>query len=1061
MKQALARWQSMSPQERAALQAAAGAGVDPGPVPGGGSGEASATQGQIWFLDRLSDDAAYVVPFAFRLRGPLDVAALDAALAAVVERHEVLRSRLVHGDGGLRQEPGPGPGPLVAEDVADEEEAWRRARALAAERFDLASGPVVRTRLLRLAPDDSVLVWIAHHAVADGWSAGILLAELAALSSGRALEPLQLQYADFGAWQRTRPTDKALAFWREHLGDAPPAAVPSRRARPATQSFRGDCVEFAVPAGLAEFAAARGTTPFVVLLAALHVLVARYGGEDDAVLGMSLSGRTRPEAEPLIGPLATTLPLRIDGSGDPTVAELLAAVSARVLDGLAHQEIPFGELVRGLGRSRDPGRNPLYQVLFVMGGLGDPPRELAPGLAVEVRGLPNGTARLDLQLNVDATPGGFEARLDYATELFDRAFAERLVAGYTALLRGFLADPDAPVSALSLLGPDERDAVLTRWTDLPDIPAPDGFLPLFAASVASWPGRIALSDDDGGDLTYRELDERSDAVARAILARHAGGGVVAVAAPHTADQLAGLLGVLKAGSVYLPLDPELPGERRDFVLADSGAELVLHAGALPGGLRFADLADLGDPEAPLPPTPGPHDPAYLMYTSGSTGRPKGVLVRHGALGNFLAAMSGLLRPDDAVPALTSPTFDISLDELLLPLVVGARTVVVPRAVARDGAALLRLVEKEGVTVLHGTPATFRLLVDAGWDGGGVRAALCGGEALPARLAAELTARAGEVWNLFGPTEATVWALTARVDGSGAPPIGTPLPNMTALALDAALRPVPPDALGELYLAGAGLADGYHGRPELTAERFITGPGGLRLYRTGDLVRYDDQGVFWYHGRVDDQVKLRGFRIELGEIEATLLRHPDVVECAVVVHERNEDDRRLVAYFRGAADPRDLTVALRAALPPHMVPALLVAVDALPRTTAGKTDRRALAARALPDVADGADHTPPRTPVEKWLAAQWADLLGRGPIGAHDDFFALGGHSLLAVRVLGQIADLYGVELSLEVFFARPTVAALAARVAAAEPAAADDLLARVEELTDEEVARLLGGEETP
>ncbi|MEO3785212.1 amino acid adenylation domain-containing protein [Actinocorallia sp. B10E7] len=1053
MKKAMTRWRQMSPQERAALHAKAGGTADTGPVArGGGPAEASFTQNQLWFLDRLSAEATYVVPFAFRLRGPLDVKALDGALDQVVRRHEVLRSRLVTEDGRLMQLPGPSPDPLEVEDVPDEEALWRRARTLAAERFDLASGPVVRTRLLRLSDDDHVLVWIAHHAVADGWSASVLLTELKELYAGRRLDPLPLQYADFGAWQRERPTAKALEFWKEHLGDAPAAAVPSFRPRPPVQGFRGDSVEFPVPDGVAEFAAAHGTTSFVVLLAALHTLLVKFGGEEDSVLGAALSGRVRPEVEPLIGPFSTTLPLRVDASGDPSVSGLLARTSARVLDGLAHQELPFGELVRGLGRARDPGRNPLYQVLFAMGGITDPPRELVPGLAVEIRGLPNGTARLDLQLNVDQTPdGGFQARLDYATDLYDHRTARRLADGYVSILRAFLSDPDLPLSAIGLLGPEESERILARWRDIARVPAPEGFLPLFAARVAAGPDRPAVVDGTR-TLTYRELDEEADRIARAVRDLGRGpGSVVAVASPYTLEQLTGLLGVFKSGAVYLPLDPELPAERLDFVLADSGCDLVLRSGSTSGELHFEERS-----RPAAPPRPSPDGTAYLMYTSGSTGRPKGVAVGHRALGNFLGAMAPLVRPDDALIALTSPTFDISLDELLLPLTVGARVVIARRSQARDGAALLSLAESADVTVLHGTPATFRMLVDAGWRPGRIRAALCGGEAMSARLAAELAERAGEVWNLFGPTEATVWALTHRVEEGGPVPIGRPLPNLTALALDGALRPVPPGALGELYLGGAGLADGYPGLPELTAERFITDASGLRLYRTGDLVRYDEEGVFWYHGRADDQVKLRGFRIEPGEIEACLLRHPAVAEAAAVVHRRAEDDLRLVAYVRAVSpvSARELTAALRASLPAHMVPGTIVELDSFPLTTAGKTDRRALAARPLPEEGGDAGYDPPRTPVERWLADRWEESLGRTRVGIHDDFFSLGGHSLLAVRVLSRIADLYGVEIPLDAFFTRPTIAALAERISAAE--APDDLLDLIERLTDEEVARLIG-----
>ncbi|QKG19907.1 long-chain-fatty-acid--CoA ligase [Actinomadura verrucosospora] len=1060
----------MSPRQHSGLLARAGAEPPPCPAPAGSAGpaEASATQAQLWFLDGLSsgDAAAYVVPFAFRLRGPLDVAALDGALDAVVRRHEVLRCRFASSDGRLLQVPGPTPPPLAVETVAGEDAMWARARDLAAEPFDLAVGPLVRTRLLRLGERDHLLVWVAHHAVADGWSAGVLRGELAELYGGGSPAPPPLQYADYAGWQRRRLTEERLAghaeFWRGHLGDAPPAAVPTDRPRPAGQSFRGDSVGFALPGDLAGFAAALRTTPLAVLLSALQTVLARFGGADDAVLGVSVSGRTRPEAEPLIGPFSTTVPLRVDASGDPTVRDLVARTAAAALDGLAHQEIPFPELVRRLGRARAAGRNPLYQVLVTMGGMRPGAPEFAPGLDVEVHGLPNGTARLDLQISVDETAdGGFAGRLDYATDLYDRATARRLADCLSTVLGAFADDPDRRLGDVPLVGPDEEERILDRWCRVQEEAAPEGFLQMFAAQAAAGrsAGRAAVVD---GSLTwtYRELDRHTTRIAHTVRAHGGGPGtVVAVAAPWTRHQLAGLIGVLKAGATYLPLDPAMPRDRTDHILADSGCTLVLHAGDWEGGVRIDGPAIDDAPDAPLPFPPGTAT-AYLMYTSGSTGRPKGVAVAHRALGNFLAAMDGLVRRGDAVIALTSPTFDISADELLLPLTVGGRTVIADRARTRDGAALRALAAEAGVTVLHGTPATFRLMIDAGWRGDGVRTALCGGEAMTPRLAGELTERVPEVWNLYGPTEATVWALSHRVLDGGPVPIGRPLSNMTALALDGRLRPVPPGALGELYLGGAGLAEGYPRLPELTAERFAVHERGLRLYRTGDVVSYDEHGVFRFHGRADDQIKLRGFRIEPGEVEACLLRHPAVAEAAVVVHERSEDDRRLVGYVRTRAEvaEEELLGSLRGELPAPMVPGSVVALDAFPRTAAGKTDRRALAARPLAAPRPAGASRPPRTPVERWLTGCWRELLGRDEVGVHDDFFALGGHSLLAARVLARIGALYGVELPADSLFGRPTVAALAELVEETAPAAADDLLGRIEDLSDEEVARLLAAD---
>ncbi|WP_084964068.1 non-ribosomal peptide synthetase [Thermoactinospora rubra] len=1063
------RWAALSPERRAALlERARGAvpawgpaGLVPRPRPGGRS-PASYAQGQQWFLDKLAaGEAAYLVPFALRLRGPLDVARLRAGLDAVVARHEVLRSHLEAADDGeLWQVTAPELRiPLPIEQVPGEAAAYARAAELAAERFDLSRGPLVRTALLRLDEHDHVLVWIAHHAVADGFSVDVLLKELRAALDPAAgpPPPLPVQYADFAAWQRERLTPERLetlvAFWRDRLGDAPPCAVAPDRPRPAVQTFRGDTVTFDLPP-LGELARARGTTVFAVLLAALHVALARYSGEPDAVLGVVLSGRLRAEVEPLIGPFATTVPLRLDASGDPPFRELLDRVSRELHDGLDHQEVPFDHLVRGLGRARDADRNPLYQVLFSMEAVGGGPVELAPGLTAEVSGVANGTAWLDLHFAVRQSGDTLACRLTYNTDLYDRGTAEQLAGAFQAAARFFAASPDRPVGDFSPLEEAERARVMAAW-DRPAGPRLPyrGVLDLVGEVVAAEPDRVAVVHGDRG-LTYRELEEWSNQVAHAVL--EAGGGpgtVVGLAVDRTHALVPALLGVIKSGSAYLPLDPSYPASRVEFMLADSGAGLVLGEGGLqPDGPEVRAAS-----REPVARRPALEDPAYVIYTSGSTGTPKGVRVGHRALGNFLAGMAelGLMRREDSVVALTALTFDIAADELLLPLTVGARVVVADRATARDGVRLRALLEEQGVTVLHGTPATFRMLIDAGWTGGNVRRALCGGEAMTARLASELCERVPEVWNLYGPTEATVWSLAHRVSPGGTPPIGTPLPNTTAYVLDERMRPVPPGVLGELYLGGAGLADGYVNRPELTAERFVTGPLGRRLYRTGDVASYGADGVFRFHGRRDHQVKLRGFRVELGEVEAALTAHPDVTDAVAMVDERGEGDARLVAFVRAAPGTaeRDLLAAAAAALPGHMVPSRIRVVPEFPLTTSGKVDRRALLA-AMDPQGDEPGPEPPATPTERWLAHCWERLLGGRPVGRADNFFLVGGHSLLATRILAAIREEYGVDLPMEDFFAAPTVEALARRVdelAAGE----DDLLRRVEQMSDEEVARAL------
>jgi amino acid adenylation domain-containing protein len=1006
-----------------------------------GRSPASIAQQQQWFLDRLAPgEAAYLVPFAFELHGALDVEALRAALVTVAELHEVLRCRFELSDGELVQVVEPGLiSPLPVEDVTDAEE---RAYALARERFDLTAGPLIRTRLLRLGEDDHVLVWIAHHAVADGFSVGVLIEELVAAYNRQPLPPLSVQYADFAVWQNERLTEKRLSelvdYWRSHLGGAPAAVLPSRRPRPATQRFSGEHLTFRYPSTVADGVAAlsqqQGGTVFMTVLAALHVVLSRHSGEPDAVLGASLAGRSRPETESLIGPFSTTVPLRLDASDDPTFAELLGRAREATLEGLAHQEIPFGHLVRGLGVPRDPGRNPVYQVLFSMGSpqVAAPAVPVTPELSIRPTGIPNGTARLDLQLTMEHAEGVLAGRLDYNTGLYDDIDAQNLVDQLETLLTAVAEDPYRPLGTYSLLGAGDQARLLEQWHDAERAPVTD-FLSMVERID---PDRIAWCHGDE-QLTYGELDACANRIASEIcLAGGGPGRVVAVGVQRTLALLPILLGVIKSGSTYLPLDPAFPRERLDFMLQDSGAAvLVDDDGAV----------SLDRPRAES-------TAAYVMYTSGSTGIPKGVAVGHRALGNFLGAMAGLglVRSDDTIIALTNTTFDISADELLLPLTVGARIVLADRRTARDGAALRGLIDRFGVTVLHGTPATCRLLLDAGWRGDGVRRVLCGGEAMSARLAAELTDCVPEVWNLFGPTEATVWSLVHRVTGPGTPPIGSPLVNTTALALDDDLRPVPPGVRAELCLGGVGLADGYLNRPELTAERFVLDRTGRRLYRTGDVVTYRPDGAFEFHGRTDHQVKLRGFRIELGEIESALVRCLDVLEAVAMVREFGPDDSRLVAFVRGAAGEDELRAAL--SLPAHMIPSRIVPLAEFPLTSSGKVDRKALAALDLGEVSTAVRSDPPSTPTERWLADCWVQFLGRDHVGVRDNFFALGGHSLLAVKFLTLVADTYGVEVSLDRFFAEPTIAALAPGLTSSDD---DELLASVEQLSDEEVARLL------
>ncbi|MDH6139909.1 amino acid adenylation domain-containing protein [Kitasatospora sp. GP30] len=1099
MREVLAKLAAMSDQERAAFLArtrtAPAAGPE-GPTaherPDGRS-VASYGQEQHWFLDQLwSGDAAYLVPFTLRLRGPLRTDALAAAMRTVVERHQVLGATFGFEDGVLQQLTHQGRAFELTVQAVDgatpagrEQAALRYAVAQARAKFDLRTGPLLRTRLLVLGPQDHVLLWIAHHAVADGWSVGVLIEELSAAyraelaGTAAELPDLPIQFADFAQWQRERlegpGAAELIGRWRARLAGAPAAAVPTDHPRPPVQTFRGESLDFTLPdsttAALTTLGRRYGATLYPVLLAALHVLVARHGGEPDAVTGAVLAGRARRETEPLIGPFANTLPLRIDASADPAFPDLLAQVRDTVLDGMTDQELPFGHLVKELGVGRDTSRNPLYQVLFSMGSLprGSGETQLAPGLTLVPVGLPNGTSRLDLEFTMELTGASLAGRLDYNTDLYERRTAQRLIDQFAVLLAAIAADPELPVSRYPLLAEDEQLRTLAA-SARPGRPAiRTGFLDLFARQVRDHPDAVAVHCD-GRRLTYRQLDTLADRIAHAVLAQtDSPAPVVAVGTGRTIDLLPAIVGILKAGGVYLPLELEYPADRLAYMMADSGAELLITGSEpqpeltalLPATLSVAELGGPEDgPAGSVPARPDLDRLAYVMYTSGSTGRPKGVAVQHHALGNFLASMAELrvMRDGDTTLALASLPFDGSVIELFLPLAVGAAVVVGRRADARDGARLLKLLTDHRVTVLHGTPSTWRLLLDTGADPG-LRAALSGGEALPPGLARELRARIPEVWNLYGPAETTVYSLARRLTADDTPLIGRPIAGTTVQVLDERLRPVPPGVLGELHIGGAGLAQGYLNLPELTAARFVTHPvTGERLYRTGDLFRERTDGTLTFHGRVDHQVKLRGHRIEPGEIESVLTRHPAVREAVVLPKTFAEDDRRLVAYVRCGADvtEAELKSAARGLLPEYLMPSRVVLLRDFPLNGSGKVDRKALDALPLTEDDPGERYEAPATPTQAQLATAWHDLLGRSRIGVREDFFTAGGHSLLAVRLLHRVRDEFGVEVPLDAFFAAPTIAGLAELVdTALPPEELADLGRQVAELTDQEVADLL------
>ncbi|WP_244237085.1 non-ribosomal peptide synthetase [Corallococcus llansteffanensis] len=1030
-------------------------------------------QQRIWALNQLDPAGiAYNNTVTLRLDGAVDVTLLEAALNVLVRRHEVLRTTFALEDGGAHQVIAASM-PLVLQRLeargstpeAREAEALKLALAEARKPFDLVRGPVMRAALIRMGEAASVLHLTLHHIASDGWSGGVLFRELVAIYLSLAaggpspLPELPVQYADYAVWQRGwllgSGMEAQLAYWKAQLAGAQVLELPTDRPRPARWSGRGGRLQVAAPRALMDalWAVGRreGATPFMVLTAAFQTLLSRYSGQDDIIVGTSAAGRNRPELEGLIGCFLNTLAIRGDLSGAPTFVELLRRVKAASIGAYAHQEIPFERLVDELRVPRDPSRMPLVQAMLTFHNT--PAVEVrTPGLGVKMIELDIGATKVDLSLELRETPDGLTGGLEYPADLFDLFTVELLWERYVRLLEGIAADPSQRVTELPLLSDAERQRMLVTWNDTHEPFAQDASLHgLFEAQAARTPDAVAVVAGESR-LTYAELDARANQLAHHLRTLGVGPEVrVGLCTERSVELVVGMLGVLKAGGAFVPLDPAYPTARLSYLMRDAALSVVVTQDALvdvlPAGGEVLVSLDTEWSRIARHPAQAPRVDslpgllAYVIYTSGSTGTPKGVLVPHQGLCNTLPSIIRAhgVGPGRRVLQAAALGFDASVLEVLSTLVAGAELHLVPRESLLPGEPLRAVLEGRGITTVTLTPSSLSQLEPDGLPT--LETIISAGEACTPELARRWKP-GRRLLNGYGPTEASVCATVSTDLDVERPDIGRPLANMRAYVLDGRGQPVPPGIPGELYLGGPGVARGYLGRPELTAERFVPdafrGESGARLYRTGDRARYRADGRLEYLGRTDFQVKLRGFRIELGEVEATLRQYPGVRDAVATVREDPPGTRRLVGYVVHAAelDTPALRAFLKERLPEHLVPASFVALESLPLSTSGKVDRAALPAPDAAAAGTAKAFAEPRTEAEKTLAALWAQVLGVERVGLHDNFFELGGDSILGIQIVSR-AKAAGLALEPAMLFERQTLVELAAAAGTAKAATAE------------------------
>ena len=1042
----------------------------------------SYVQQGVWFLDRLEgQNATYNIPLVLRLTGNLERDCLETAIAMIIERHETLRTRLITIDGIPQQEVVPVAKielNLIDLRKLDPEERDSQVIQLAQEEarqsFDLTQAPLMRAKLICLADDSHVLLLTVHHIVADGWSMNVLMTELgqfyrALTTSTKAeLEPLPIQYIDFALWQREHFNELTLApqleYWQNQLAGIPPTLeLPLDRPRPPKQTFAASSQSFQLSQELTQklqtLSQRSGTTLYMTMLAAFGVLMHRYSGQSDLVIGSPIANRNYREVEPLIGFFVNTLALRLDLANQPSFTALLQQVRQVTLDAYAHQDVPFSKVVEQLKLDRDLSHHPIFQVMFTWQNTADYHQELGD-LSLEQIRMESVAAKFDLGVYITASAETLKGSLTYKTDLFDRATIDRLLGNWQVLLQAIADAPETPVNRLPLLTPAEQQQQLVEWNQTQtETHLEQCIHQLFAQQVKLTPNALAVVAQKQ-QLTYRELNARANQLAHYLQSF----GVkpdelVAICLPRTADAVVSILGVLKAGAAYLFIDPKFPTSGIEFRLQDAGSRILITDSAI--AAQHSTLAIKHqiylDREAKNLATYSTTNPTsaskttnlvYAIYTSGSTGKPKGVAVEHRQLVNYVRGVITRLDLTQAHSFATVSTFAADLGNTVVfpALCTGGCLHIITEECSSNAKSFAAYCRQHPIDCLKIVPSHLETLMGVAetYDFLPQSHLILGGEASNWQLIGKIQQinPQCQIFNHYGPTETTVGVLTYQISPSDCDlaraivPLGKPLPNTQVYVLNADLQPVPVGVPGELHIGGAGLARGYLNRSDLTATKFITASLTdnlkTKLYKTGDLVRYRRDGNLEFLGRIDNQVKLRGFRLELGEIEAVLTRHPQIRKTVVLVREDQPGDKRLVAYMVTRQEPprnSDLRSFLQEYLPNYMVPAAFVFLDTIPLTPNGKVDRRALPAPDTSKIQMDAEYVPPSNPTEELLATIWAEILNTNRIGINDNFFELGGHSLLATRVISKCCQALGVEISLQLLFEKPTIAALAQTIA--------------------------------